>query len=91
LARQDEPNTAECEHPQGDASVMHEGLALAGCDDRASLLKRLWREQVGATTLEYGLLLAAIALPSYVIFRQALLLLVFQYRMIVELNSLPFP
>lgn len=68
-----------------------EGSLPSDCDSTIPLMRRLWREQTGATTLEYGLLLAAIALPSYVIFRFALKLLVFQYGMIVQLNSLPFP
>lgn len=93
MARQDEPCIiAATKPPEGTAEVTHEGLAPADCDGLAPLLRKLWREQTGATTLEYGLLLAAIALPSYVIFHFALYkLLLPQYKMIVQLNSLPFP
>jgi len=45
----------------------------------------------GATTLEWCLLLAAIGIPSYVIFTLSLQTLVAHYRMIVMLNHLPFP
>jgi len=45
----------------------------------------------GATTLEWALLLAAVALPSYVIFMLLLETLVAHYRMMVMLNHLPFP
>jgi len=49
------------------------------------------RDTRGATTLEWALLLAAIALPSYVIFVMLLETLVAHYRMMVMLNHLPFP
>jgi hypothetical protein len=91
LVSQAEPTRSTHEASEAEVQVVHEGSAGAGCDGQARLLRRLLREQMGATTLEYGLLLAAIALPSYVIFRQALKLLVYQYGMIVQLNSLPFP
>lgn len=45
----------------------------------------------GATTLEWALLLAAIALPSYFILSVALAMLVDYYRMMTTLNALPFP
>ncbi len=48
-------------------------------------------DESGATTLEWTLLLGAIALPSYWIF-QTLLSLIFEYyRMMSTLNGLPFP
>jgi Flp pilus assembly pilin Flp len=56
---------------------------------------RYWRavldDQTGATTLEWALLLAAIALPSWFIIRTALATLVGHYRMMAALNALPFP
>ena len=52
---------------------------------------RLAREQDGTTTLEWALLLAAIAIPSYVIIVMALETLLGHYRMMTTLNSLPFP
>ncbi len=45
----------------------------------------------GATTLEWALLLAAIAIPSYWIIKQSLILLTDYYRMMTTLNGLPFP
>lgn len=54
-------------------------------------LLRVHREQRGATTLEWALLLAAIALPSYAIIRLALAALIGHYQMITMLNGLPFP
>ncbi|MEM7624875.1 MAG: hypothetical protein AAF333_04525 [Planctomycetota bacterium] len=41
--------------------------------------------------LEWVLLLAAIALPSYVIIRLGLDLLYTHYRLVTTLNGLPFP
>ncbi|MBI1337420.1 MAG: hypothetical protein GC164_10710 [Phycisphaera sp.] len=45
----------------------------------------------GATTLEWALLLAAIALPSYFILKLALETLTAHYQMMTTLNNLPFP
>jgi len=53
--------------------------------------RALHRDRRGATMLEWTLLLAAIALPSYVIFAILLDTLVIHYRMMVMLNHLPFP
>jgi len=52
---------------------------------------RRHRDQRGATMLEWTLLLAAIALPSYFIIRLALAALVGHYRLVTTVNSLPFP
>ena len=51
----------------------------------------LAKNQRGATMLEWTLLLAAIALPSYFIIKMVLSALVGQYRMMTTLNGLPFP
>lgn len=48
-------------------------------------------DEQGAMTLEWALLLAAIALPAYVIFIMMLNTLVEYYRMMTTLNALPFP
>ena len=55
--------------------------------DPASLAKN----QRGATMLEWTLLLAAIALPSWFIIKMALSALAGHYRMMTTLNGLPFP
>ncbi|MEE9405164.1 MAG: hypothetical protein V3V20_09740 [Algisphaera sp.] len=52
---------------------------------------RLHRNQQGATMLEWVLLVAAIALPSYVIIRVGLALLITHYRLVTTLNGMPFP
>ena len=56
-----------------------------------SVFTRLRRDARGATTLEWTLLLAAIALPSWYVFNLLLKLLVVHYQMLTLLNSLPFP
>ncbi len=61
------------------------GNALRG------LVGRFGRDARAATTLEWALLLAAIALPSYFIIRIAFDALVGYYRMMTTLNSMPFP
>ena len=53
-------------------------------------LGRLVRDESGATTLEWSLLLAAIALPGYYVIRLALETLVLHYQMMTMINSLPF-
>ena len=56
-----------------------------------SILRKLAKDQQGATTLEFALLLGAIAIPSYYIIQAALSALVAHYQMITTLNGLPFP
>jgi len=55
------------------------------------VIGRLNQAQRGATTLEWTLLLAAIALPSYFIIQLALEALVAHYQLVTTVNSLPFP
>jgi len=55
------------------------------------LLRQLTQNQDGATTLEWALLLAAIAIPSYYITQTALSALIAHYQMVTTLNALPFP
>lgn len=52
---------------------------------------QLATDQSGATTLEWALLLAAVAIPSYYIMTMALETLLGHYRMMTALNALPFP
>ena len=61
-----------------------------------SLIRRFraWRfhsEEDGATALEWTLLLAAIAVPSYWIIKLALNTLIAHYQMMTAINALPFP
>ena len=72
-------------HVGGDESTPSGRIASAGA------WRRLAGEQSGTTTLEWALLLAALALPSYVIITMALETLVGHYRMMTTLNALPFP
>lgn len=55
------------------------------------VVARVHRDVAGATMLEWALLLAAIALPSYFIIRLALAALVGHYRLVTTINSLPLP
>ncbi len=57
----------------------------------AGFLRRLLADESAATSLEWALLLAAIALPGYFILRTTLNVLVGHYQMMTMLNSLPFP
>lgn len=50
-----------------------------------------WRDDRGATGLEFCLLLAAVVLPSVAIIRLALKVLAEHYEMLVTLNALPMP
>ncbi len=54
-------------------------------------LDTLLKDESAATTLEWTLLLAAIALPSWFILELALDLLVGHYQMQTALNGIPFP
>ncbi len=54
-------------------------------------LRKLLSDQNGATTIEWALLLGAIAIPSYFIILMALNTLMAHYQMITTLNALPFP
>jgi len=58
---------------------------------RLNHLRRLVRDQRGATALEWTLLLGAIALPSYFIVRAGVMILIAHYQMVTTLNSLPMP
>jgi len=57
----------------------------------AVAVARFHRGVQGATMLEWALLLAAVALPSYFIMRIALEALIGHYRMVTTVNGLPFP
>ena len=54
-------------------------------------LRAIIDDESGTTTLEWLLLLGAIALPSIYILTMALGAVVDYYRMMTTLNSLPFP
>lgn len=54
-------------------------------------VRRLIRSRRGATMLETVLLLAAIAIPSYLIIQLALRALIGFYQMMTTLIELPFP
>ena len=51
----------------------------------------LHEDESGATALETVMILGAIAIPSYFILMICLNLLTAHYRMLVTMNSLPFP
>lgn len=65
------------------------GLRVAHeCMDPVS---KIFHDQRGANSIEWALLLGAIAIPSYFIIQAALNALVLHYQMITTLNALPFP
>ena len=51
----------------------------------------LLADQRGQVTLEYAIILAAVAVPMLAVFRVCLQILVAKYRMMTCLNSLVFP
>ena len=51
----------------------------------------LLADESGGSTMEFTLLLAAIAIPMLVIFRIAMLFLMDSYAMMMFLNGWPFP
>ncbi len=54
-------------------------------------MSKLLQQDDAATSLEWALILGAVAIPSYWMSQFALSLLVEHYRMIALLNSLPGP
>lgn len=52
---------------------------------------KLMKDQRGATTLEWTLILAAFVLPGYAILRLCASVLIQQYQLFVTLNGLPLP
>lgn len=55
------------------------------------LLPKRLREDQGATTLEWCLLLGFVVLPAWVIIRYGLLTLAGHYGLVTTLNQMPFP
>ena len=56
-----------------------------------SVLRRLAGHESGQMTIEWALVMVAIALPFYFIFRLCLDLLVAHFQMVTFLQGLPFP
>src|SRR3990172_4804323 len=69
----------------------HRVMATRSDHDRDPARLGLRRDQTGATTLEWTLLLAAIAVPSYFIFKLALAALIGHYQLVTTITALPFP
>jgi len=63
----------------------------AGSWTICSRLRRLHSQEGGQLTLEWTLLLAAIALPMYWVFRICLSVLVAHFRMVTFMETVPFP
>lgn len=61
--------------------------------DRLSsrLLSKRLRDDQGATTLEWCLLLTFVVIPAWVIIRYGLLTLAGHYGLVTTLNQMPFP
>lgn len=58
---------------------------------RGNILRRLWADDRGQTTIEYALLIAVIGLPAITMFGMLLAVLAENYRMVTFLELLPFP
>jgi len=58
---------------------------------RGHILRRLWADDRGQTTIEYALLIAVIGLPAITVFGWLLAILAETYRMVTFLELLPFP
>lgn len=56
-----------------------------------NILRRLWADDRGQTTIEYALLMAFIGLPAITMFWWLLVILAENYRMVTFLELLPFP
>ena len=54
-------------------------------------LRRLTVEEGGQVTIEWALVMAAVALPFVVIFRVCLEIIVAHFQMVTFLQGLPFP
>lgn len=53
--------------------------------------QHLWTDPRGATSLEWALLLAAVAVPAYWLMAMGIDLMIGYYQMMTTLNALPFP
>ncbi len=56
-----------------------------------ALSKKIFSDDAGQATVEWVLVLAAVALPMYFIIVVCLNLLVAHYRMVTFMETLPFP
>ncbi len=81
-AKRDRTLAINCPTPSAPAT---------GHDDDATSRCQSLADESGATTLEWALLLAAVAIPSYWLIQIALAYLIDLYRMQATLNALPFP
>lgn len=55
------------------------------------LLPKRFRDDRGATMLEWSLLLGGVAIPMWIIIRMGLNLLAAHYGLVTTMNQLPFP
>lgn len=58
---------------------------------RARSVPRILSDETGATMVEYTIIVAAIAIPMYFLFRIAMDTLLGHYAMMTFLNGWPFP
>jgi Flp pilus assembly pilin Flp len=56
-----------------------------------NILRRLWADERGQTTIEYALLLAVVGLPAVGAFGLMVAILAENYKMVTFLELLPFP
>ncbi len=57
----------------------------------ADRMRSLWSDESGGSMLEFALLVAAIAIPMYLVFSVALSTMMGHYAMMTFLNGWPFP
>lgn len=59
--------------------------------DRLARSRRWLADEAGSTTLEWTMLMAFIGIPSYWIVKMCLNYMADYYRLMTQVNSLPFP
>ena len=90
MAKSNKTDSQTTDTSQVTGSSTEENTSEEPTGYRATLA-RLHRNDQGTTSLEWALLLGAIASPSIFIFTMALNIVVDYYRMMTQLNAFPFP
>ena len=75
----------------GDAKIRRDAAHRPVGSDNAPRMHPAGLDESGATTLEWSLLLATVAIPSYALIQLSLAYLTDLYRAKAMLNALPFP
>lgn len=75
----------------GDVEIRRDAAHRSADSDNTPRMHPAELDESGATTLEWSLLLATVAIPSYALIQLALAYLTDLYRAKAMLNALPFP